>query len=311
MSPRPATPDDALTLANALDEAWHAQPRSFEREALSRFWGLLSLAAGVLSPGRPRALLRAATVLRNARFQGAEIREMFFDNQEYTEVDGIFFKVGSTLGHLQGDEAWVVEVERKAAHSQGDYYKAVQRAKKFAHLLGGRFGLQVRPVVIFEDEAGRFSAEPFDGEVLLIPMGTLRRRTQGLRFPGLADLPGVACDKTLVKLALLRQLTAADPHHPGGYRGPMGLARAVEAAGLDLHLPVVGHQRTDALPSSLRDYLLHAREDDAHLQARIERYLSELVQGGALQTLYPAPRLSIAGGDAVLRLLASERTELQ
>ncbi len=27
---------DALTLANTLDEAWHDQPRSFEREALTR-----------------------------------------------------------------------------------------------------------------------------------------------------------------------------------------------------------------------------------------------------------------------------------
>ncbi len=27
---------DALTLANTLDEAWHDQPRSFEREALTQ-----------------------------------------------------------------------------------------------------------------------------------------------------------------------------------------------------------------------------------------------------------------------------------
>ena len=163
-------PDDALSLANALDEAWHAQPRSFEREALTRFYGLLSLAAGVLSPGRPREMLREATVLRNTRFKGTQIKSMFFGDQEFTEVDGIFLKVGSTLGHLPGDDAWVVEVERKSAHGQGDYYKAIQRANKFAHLLGERFGLRVRPVVIFEDEGGRYSARSFEGEVLLLEL---------------------------------------------------------------------------------------------------------------------------------------------
>ena len=34
-----------------------------------------------------------------------------------------------------------------------------------------------------------------------------------------------------------------------------------------------------------------------------------LVQAGVLATLHPAPRLSLAGGDAALRLLAAERTE--
>ncbi len=304
-------PDDALSLANALDKAWHAQPRCFEREALTRFYGLLSLAAGVLSPGRPREMLREATVLRNTRFKGTQIKKMFFGEQEFTEVDGIFLKVGSTLGHLPGDDAWVVEVERKAAHGHGDYYKAIQRAKRFAGLLAQRFGQRVRPVVIYEDEAGRLNLNSFEDGVLLIPMGALRARTRGLSFPSLADMPGVACDKTLVKLALLRQLTAADPHHPGWYGGPLALARAAELDGIDLHLPVVGHQNTDTMPTSLANYLSRERETDAHLEVRIERRLNELVQAGVLATLHPAPRLSLAGGDAALRLLAAERTEAQ
>ncbi len=62
---------DALTLANTLDEAWHDQPRSFEREALTRFWGLLTLPARILDPAAPSKMLRSAAVLRNARFTGA------------------------------------------------------------------------------------------------------------------------------------------------------------------------------------------------------------------------------------------------
>ena len=49
---------DVLTLANELDTAWHKQPRGFEREAITRFWGLLTLPARALDPTLPRTLLR-------------------------------------------------------------------------------------------------------------------------------------------------------------------------------------------------------------------------------------------------------------
>lgn len=304
-------PGDLLTLANELDGHWHDQSRSFEREALTRFWGLLSLGAGVLDPSRPREMLRAATVLRNVRFQGAEIRQFFFSDQEFTEVDGIYLQVGSTLGHIPGEDAWVVEVERKAAHGQGDYYKAIQRAEKFASLLGRCFRLRARPVVIFEDEDGRFTARSFEHGVLLIPMSTLRARTQGLRFSKLDDLPGLACDRTLVKLALIRQLTEGDPHRPGWYSGPLALARAVESSGFGLRLPVAGHQNTDTFPDTLVEYLNRQREPDTQLASRIDRYLQELAASGAITLVHSTPRLSLEGGKVALRLLAAERMEHQ
>ena len=104
------TRQDALALTNELDDAWHDQTRSFEREAVTRFWGLLTLPARALDPGRPRELLQAATVLRNARFKGEWVKGMFFANKDFTEVDAIFLQVGSSLGHPRGDDAWVVEV---------------------------------------------------------------------------------------------------------------------------------------------------------------------------------------------------------
>ena len=61
---------DLLQLANTLDDAWHKQSRSFEREAITRFWGLLTLPARALDPKLPRQLLRSASVLRNACFGG-------------------------------------------------------------------------------------------------------------------------------------------------------------------------------------------------------------------------------------------------
>ncbi len=81
---------DALALANELDAAWHDQPRLFEREAITRFWGLLTLPARVLDPLRPREMLRSTTVLRNARFKGDPVKGMFFANKDFTEVDGLF-----------------------------------------------------------------------------------------------------------------------------------------------------------------------------------------------------------------------------
>ncbi len=300
---------DALMLANELDEAWHDQSRSFEREAVARFWGLLTLPARVLDPARPRQLLQAASVLRNARFKGRRVTGMFFADKDFTEVDALFLQVGSSLGHPHGEDAWVVEVERKTANQQGDYYLAIQRARKFAELLSGQFQVRARPVVIYEDVAGKYNYQDFDGDVLLIQMSALRERTSGLRFPALSDLPGLACDKTLVKLALLRQFVAGDPNHPDWYAGPLALAREVEAAGWPLHLPVVGHQNTDWLPDSLPKWLTMEREKDEHLEVRVERYLDELFSKGVLDHRQPAPRLSHEGGQIVLQLLQAEREE--
>ncbi len=300
---------DALGLANELDEAWHDQARSFEREAVTRFWGLLTLPARMLDSARPRELLRSATVLRNARFKGDSVKGMFFANKDFTEVDAVFFEVGSSLGHPRGKDAWVVEVERKSAHQQGDYYLAIQRARKFAELFSRQFTLNARPVVIYEDGGGKFSYQDFDGDVLLIPMGLLRERTRGLTFPSLSDLPGVAGDKTLVKLALLRQLVAVDPNHPGWYEGVLALARDVQSDGWPLHLPMVGHQDTGHMPKDLSRWLARERESDAHLSDRVARYLDELHEAGMLDKRQPSPRLSQAGGQVALRLLHADSAE--
>jgi hypothetical protein len=303
------TKPDALALANELDETWHDQPRSFEREALTRFWGLLTLPARVLAPLRPREMLRSTTVLRNARFKGDPVKVMFFANKDFTEVDGLFLQVGSSLGHPRGEDAWVVEVERKTAHEHGDYYLAIQRARKFAEYFSRQFGVRARSVVIFEDDGGKLTYQDFDGEVLLIPMSTLRDRTRGLSFPSLLDLPGVASDKTLVKLGLMRQLVAGDPNHPAWYGGALSLARDVDGEGLPLHLPVVGHQDTGLLPNTLSKWLHKERETDAHLVDRVDRYLEELHGKGVLDRLKPAPRLSQTGGQVVLRLLDAENED--
>lgn len=300
------TKPDALALANEFDEAWHDQPRSFEREAVTRFWGLLTLPARVLDPLRPREMLRSTTVLRNARFKGDPVKAMFFANKDFTEVDGLFLQVGSCLGHSRGEDVWVVEVERKSAHEHGDYYLAIQRARKFAEYFSQQFRVRARSVVIFEDDGGKLTYQDFDGEVLLIPMSTLRDRTQGLSFPTLMDLPGVASDKTLVKLGLLRQLVASDPNHPGWYAGALALTRELDYEGLPLHLPVVGHQDTDHLPSVLEKWLSKEREADAHLTERVNRYLDELHATGVLDRRIPFPRLSQDGGQVVLRLLRAE-----
>lgn len=300
---------DALALANVMDEAWHDQPRSFEREAVTRFWGLLTLPARVLNPSRPRELLRSATVLRNARFKGESVKSMFFADKDFTEVDALLLQVGSSLGHPRGEDAWVLEVERKSANQQGDYYVAIQRARKFAELLSRQFRVRARAVVIYEDDGGKYSYPDFDGDVLLIQMGVLRDRTRGLRFPSLSDLPGLACDKTLVKLALLRQLVASDPNLPDWYAGALSLGRDVDAEGWPLHLPVVGHQDTDRLPDTLSKWLIKERESDAHLAQRVDTYLDELHAKGELDLRRPAPRLSAFGGQTVLKLLRAESEE--
>lgn len=303
------TRPDALTLANEMDDAWHDQPRTFEREAVTRFWGLLSLPARVLDPIWPRELLRSATVLRNARFKGEPVKGMFFANKDFTEVDALFFQVGSSLGHPRGEDAWVVEVERKSANQQGDYYLAIQRARKFAELFTSRFHVRTRPVVIYDDDGGKYTYQAFDNDVLLIAMQVLRERTRGLSFPSLADIPGVASDKTLVKLAIMRQLVAGDPNHPDWYSGPLALARDVGANGHPLHLPAVGHQETGDLPDTLGKWLMKEKESDEHLSKRIADYLDELHSSGMLASRHPAPRLSLEGGQVVLRLNRAEGEE--
>ena len=305
------TRPDALDLANAMDEQWHPQPRSFEREAVSRFWGLLTLPARILDGGRPRLMLRSANVLRNARFKGGAVRGMFFDNKDFTEVDALFLSVGSAVGHLQGDDAWVVEVERKSANQQGDYYLAIQRARAFAQLLASQMGIRARPAVIFEDDGGRYSYKDFDGDVLLISMSSLREKTAGLRFPSIWDLPGLASDKTLVKLAILRQLVTVDPNHPAWYGGPLGLARSIEAGEVSLKLPAVGHQDVSRMGPDVGGWLARERETDTHLEERLERYLTELIDSGMLEPRSSAPRLSLDGGNVVLNLVRAEAEEPQ
>lgn len=297
---------DVLELANRWDEAWHDQARSFEREAVARFWGLLTLPARALDPVRPRAMLQACTVLRNARFAGAAVQRMFFADQAFTEVDAIFLGVGSALGHHEGQDAWVVEVERKVANRQADYWVAMRRARRFAELLATQFGVRARPVVIYEDDGGRLSYDLFEGDVLVLSMSSLRATTRGLRFSTLGDLPGPACDRTLVKVALLRALVHHNPHIPGAFASGLALARAVEDHGWSPRLPAVGHQDVDSLPGSVDVWLRRAREDDAHLAARVERYMAEMVDAGLLQRGLPDPRVSREGGDIILQLLRVE-----
>ncbi len=302
--------EDALDLANELDAEWHGQGRMFEREAVARFWALLTLPARILGADRPREMLTSATVVRNARFFGDAVKSMFFADKDFTEVDALFFGVGSSLGHPRGDEAWVVEVERKAGNGQGDYYVAAQRARKFAEYFSARFRIRAWPVVIYEDDGGKLTYQHLDQNVLFIAMGPLRERTRGLRFPSLADIPGLASDKTLVKLALIRQLVAADPNHPGWYGGPRAFARDIESDGLPLQIPVVGHQETTRIPEQLTKWLALERETDDHLEDRISRFLRELHEAGVLDKLKPAPRLSLSGGRIALRLLRAEQQEL-
>jgi hypothetical protein len=300
---------DALTLANELDDDWHNQSRSFEREAVTRFWGLLTLPARALDPALPRKLLKATTVLRNARFTGSAVSEMFFADQQFTEVDAIFFNVGSPLGHDRGDDAWVVEVERKSGHGHGDYFRAMHRARQFSDLIHQRFGVRARPVVIYEDEGGKLSYKTFDGDVLLITMSTLRERTRGLTFPSMLDIPGGASDRTLVKLAVLRQLVSRDPNVPGGLPSSAALARAIVADGWPLRHPVAGHQSVDALPDSVERWFKLEREDDNHIAARLDKYLAEMLERGLVDRLTPQPRLSYDGGTVALRAMRAESLE--
>ena len=294
---------DLLTLANALDDAWHGQSRSFEREAITRFWGLLTMPARALDPNLPRKLLRRATVLRNARFEGRSVEEMFFSNKKFTEVDAIFFDVGSPLGHQSGNDAWVVEVERKQGNNQGDYYLAIQRARRFCQLLEDRFQVNARPVVVYEDDGGKLSYAKFDGDVLLLTMSELRARTRGLRFNAVGDIPGAGSDRLLVKLGLLRQLVDQDPNVPGGFGDALALARTAEVTGWPMQLPVYGHQNVERLPTSTALWFARARQPEARFVARIEKYVGELVADGLLVAPPPHARLTLEGGDAVLKTL--------
>lgn len=300
---------DLLAYVNELDTTWHDQTHTFEREAITRFWGLLTLPARALDPALPARLLKRATVVRNARFTGATVQEMFFENQAFTEVDALFFNVGSPLGHLSGDDAWVVEVERKTGYHQGDYFRAIHRARRFAQLLNDKFGVRARPVMIYEDGGGKLSYQTFEGDVLLITMSTLRERTRGLSFHALTDIPGAAFDRTLVKLALLTQLVRRSPHQPGPTLTPTTLARLAESSGHPVRLTVQGHQHVDTLPSSLAAWFQLARQHDDHLAARVTKYLTELRADGLLDPNHHAPRLTLTGGNVVLKLLQHQSAE--
>ena len=83
----------------------------------------------------------------------------------------------------------------------------------------------------------------------------------------------------------------------------------MDAEGLALQLPVVGHQDTDGLPDSLSKWLAKERESDSHLADRINAYLDELHSKGELDHRLPAPCLSLAGGHTVLKLMRAESEE--
>lgn len=185
----------------------------------------------------------------------------------------------------------------------------MQRARKFATLFAERFRVRTRPVVVYDDDQGRYSYQQFDGEVLLLSMRQLRSRTQGLSFRGLEDVPGLASDRTLAQLALLRQFVKVDPKVHGWYGGPLALANEIARDVSDLHLPLVGHQDAGALPDTLDTWLAKARESDDHLATRIDGYLDELHVNGLLEGRTPQPRLSMKGGHVVLRLLRTERED--
>jgi hypothetical protein len=66
------------------------------------------------------------------------------------------------------------------------------------------------------------------------------------------------------------------------------------------------YTRMNHLPTTLTTWLSRGRESDVHLTGRVERYLRELYDHGLLDRLSPAPRLSVDGGQVVLRLLGAE-----
>ena len=303
---------DLLGLVNEVDRNWHAQPRDFEREAITLLFLWMTLPARLMDGNRPAELANNATVLRNVRFTGASVRDIFFRNQQFTEVDAIFLGVGSPVGHLEGGESYVVEVERKIQEHDGDYYRAIQRAREISTLFMRTFDEPLRPVVVYDDRDGRLSMPSFKEDLVLIPMGRLRDLTSSFPVEHPDEIPGRASDRTLVKLDLLRLLARANPDDPrASCSSGMGIVQAARRAGLNLYLPVVGHQDLDRAPNSLRRWLDGSREDDVHLAAkRVDKYLGELEEAGAVRNAAHRPVLTSNGGNIVLaysRFLDSRR----
>jgi len=293
--------DDFLAFANALDAGWHAQPRTYEREAVTRLLALLTLPARLLDADRPAALVEAATTLRNVRLSGPSARDLFFENQQYTEVDAVFFDLGSPLGHIRGKGAYVVEVERKSRAQQADYLRAMMRARKICGLLQRRFNIVVQPILVYDDHDGALSYARFEDHLVLLPMRDLRRATEGLHVDRPQEIPGRSGDKTLVKLDLLWLLARSNPDDPySGVQGPDALARAAERADIDLFLPVVGHQDLDDAPRRLDSWLAKGREDEQHLRKRLDKYLNELVESGDVRRTGRGPVLTPSGGNIVM-----------
>ena len=293
---------DLLGLVNEVDRLWHGQPRDFEREAVTRLFMWLTLPARLLDARRPAALARGSTLLRNVRFNGASVRDIFFRDQDFTEVDAIFLDVGSPVGHTGNGESYVVEVERKAQDRDGDYFRAMQRARKVSALFRRAFDVLLRPVVIYDDRDGQLGYPSFEDDLVVVPMSRLRALTEALPVSHPDEVPGRASDRTMVKLDLLCLLARANPDDPRASRvSPRGLVDAARRGGLDLHLPVMGHQNLDRAPPTLRRWFQASREDDKHLVSRrISRYLSELEEVGAVRGASSHPALTRSGGDVVL-----------
>lgn len=305
--------DDLLAFVNKVDREWHDMPRDFEREAMTRFWTLLTLPARLLRPERLLELGRQCVSSRNIRLTGDAIREIFFKDQQYTEVDGIFFHVGSVLGQLEGGASYVIEVERKLSDQHGDYYRALLRVRKVSKILQKAFGGDFYPVLIFDDQDEKLSYPTHEDETAVISMGRLRALTEGLPVLHPDEIPGRASDRVLVKLDLLWLMAQQDPESPHHVPAtPKQLAILAQQRRLTLRLPVSGHQNIDGMGADLRRWLNRVEEDDTHLlEKRLPLYLGELEVAGAIQREGNGYQLSRSGSDYVLgysRFLDEGRT---
>lgn len=305
--------DDLLAFVNKVDREWHDMPRDFEREAMTRLWTLLALPARLLRPGRLPELGRQCISARNVRLTGDAIREIFFKDQQYTEVDGIFFRVGSVLGQLEGGPSYVIEVERKLSDQHGDYYRALLRVRKVSKILQKAFGGDFYPVLIYDDQDAKLSYPTHEDETAVISMGKLRALTEGILVLHPDEIPGRASDKALVKLDLLWLMAHQDPESPHHVPAtPKQLAVLAQQRRLSLRLPVSGHQTIDGMGSELQRWLNRVEEDDTHLlEKRLPLYLGELEVAGAIQREGNGYQLSRSGSDYVLgysRFLDEGRT---
>lgn len=301
MAQPPSAATDLLDFVNRLDRAWHGQSVTYEREALTRLVQMLTLPARLVDPARPAAIVKRATVLRNVRFTGTSVHEFFFEDQTYTEVDGLLIGLGSALGHPARPSIYVVEVERKARDRNADYLRAMQRARKICALLHTRFQVDAWPVLVYDDRRGRLSYARYEGDLVAIPMSHLRAVTGGLPIVDPDAIPGRRGDRTLTKLDLLWQLARSNPDDPwSAPRTAAGLAEGVGRAGLDLRLPVTGHQDLGRAPPRLDRWLEDAREGPGHLEERVGRYLDELADAGQVRRVHDRFALTPAGGDTVL-----------